>query len=130
VALFILLIAIGLEYLSLRRALTIVQQEQEQRSLWQWFKDTHSSELVVVVGEDLALTGLSIALVMLWLTLITGNIAFDAVGSILIGLLLIVVAFVIGIKVHSLLLGEAAGEIRDDIQRYLENQPIVIGYLI
>lgn len=127
VALLILSIAIGLEYSSLQRALTAVQQEKEERSLWQWFKDTQSSELVVVVGEDLtALAGLGIALMMLCLTLITGNTAYDAAGSMLIGLLLIVVAFAIGTKVHSLLLGEAAEEVSDDIQRYLESQPSVI----
>jgi cation diffusion facilitator family transporter len=127
IALLILVIALGLEYYSLKQAMAALQQEKGERSLWQWFKETQSSELMVVTGEDLAaLTGLGIALIMLALTMITGNTAFDAVGSILIGLLLIIVAIVVGSEVHSLLLGEAAEDISDSIQQYLESQSSVL----
>jgi len=130
VAVVILLIAVGLEYFSLKRALAAMAQEQGERSLWQWFRETHSSELMVVVGEDLAaLLGLVIALIMLGLTLVTGNTAYDALGSALIGLLLIGVAVLIGKEVHSLLLGETAEDIRNDIQRYLESQACVVRVL-
>ncbi len=130
IALLVLLIALGLEYFSLKTALTAIQQERGARSLWQWFKETQSSELMVVTGEDLAaLTGLAIALVMLGLTMITGNTAYDAVGSILIGILLITVAVVVGTEVHSLLLGEAAEDISDNVQHYLESQPCVLRVL-
>jgi cation diffusion facilitator family transporter len=130
VALFILLIALGLEYFSLKGALAAMQEEKGARSLWQWFKETPSSELMVVTGEDLAaLAGLGIALVMLGLTMITGNTAYDAAGSILIGFLLITVAVVVGIEVHSLLLGEAAEDISDNVQQYLDSQPCVLKVL-
>jgi divalent metal cation (Fe/Co/Zn/Cd) transporter len=76
-----------------------------------------------------ALAGLGIAIVMLVFTKATGNTAYDAVGSILIGTLLITVAIVIGTVVHSLLLGEAAEKISDNIQHYLESQPCVIRVL-
>ncbi|WP_411727373.1 cation diffusion facilitator family transporter [Methyloglobulus sp.] len=130
VALLVLLIALRLEYFSLKGALAAIQQERGSRSLWQWFKETQSSELMVVTGEDVAaLAGLGIALVMLSLTMITGNTAYDAAGSILIGLLLITVALVVGTEVHSLLLGEAAEEISDNVQQYLESQPCVLRVL-
>lgn len=130
VAVVILVIAAGLEFASLKGALAAMAQEQGRRSLWQWFKETHSSELMVVVGEDLAaLLGLIIALIMLGLTLATGNTAFDALGSALIGLLLIGVAFLIGKEVHSLLLGETAEDIRNEVQHYLESQPCVVRVL-
>ena len=97
VAVFILLIAVVLEFFSLKGALAAMEQEKGSRSLWQWFQETHSSELMVVVGEDLAaLIGLIIALIMLSLALITGNTAYDAAGSILIGILLIIVAVLVG----------------------------------
>jgi divalent metal cation (Fe/Co/Zn/Cd) transporter len=69
-----------------------------------------------------ALAGLGIALVMLGLTMIIGNTAYDAAGSMLIGFLLITVAVVAGTEVHSLLLGEAAVDICDKVQRCLERQ--------
>lgn len=126
IALFILLIAIGLEYVSLKGALEAMATEKGERSLWQWFRETHSSELMVVTGEDIAaLAGLVIALVMLGMTMITGNTAYDAAGSMLIGLLLVVVAAVVGKEVHSLLIGEAVEEVRDNVEQYLKNQPCV-----
>jgi cation diffusion facilitator family transporter len=130
IAVIILLIAAGLEYFSLKGALAAVKQEKGERSLWQWFRETHSSELMVVVGEDLAaLLGLIMALIMLSLTLISGNTAYDALGSMLIGLLLISVAVLIGKEVHSLLLGETAEDIRSEIQSYLDAQPCVLRVL-
>ncbi|MDD5578076.1 MAG: cation diffusion facilitator family transporter [Methylobacter sp.] len=130
VAVLILLIAFGLEWFSLKGALAAMRQEKGTRSLWQWFKETQSSELMVVTGEDVAaLAGLGIALIMLSLTMVTGNTAYDAAGSMLIGLLLITVAVVVGSEVHSLLLGEAAEEISDNVQQYLENQPCVLKVL-
>lgn len=127
IALLILLVASVLEYFSLKGALQVLAEEQGERSLWQWFRETHSSELMVVVGEDLAaLVGLIIAFVMVSLALITGNSAYDAMGSIFIGVLLIAVAVIVGKEVHSLLLGETDTAVRDEIQAFLEQQPCVL----
>lgn len=130
IAVFILVVAVVMESLSLKGALSAMAEEKGERTLWQWFKQTHSSELMVVTGEDIAaLLGLVIALVTLVLALVTGNSAFDAIGSILIGILLIVVAAVVGVEVHSLLIGESADGIRAEIKAYLEAQPSVINVL-
>jgi cation diffusion facilitator family transporter len=130
IAVLVLLIALGLEAFSLKGALSAMQQEKGTRSLWQWFKETQSSELMVVTGKDVAaLAGLGVALAMLSLTMITGNTAYDAAGSILIGFLLITVAIVVGTEVHSLLLGEAAVDISNNVQQYLESQPCVLQVL-
>ena len=126
-ALLVLVVAVGMEAFSLKGALSAMAEEKGKRSLWQWFKETHSSELMVVTGEDIAaLLGLVIALVTLGLAVLTGNAAFDAVGSMLIGVLLIVVAAVVGAEVHSLLIGESAEDIRSNVQSYLETQPCVV----
>lgn len=130
IAMVILLIAVVMESLSLKGALGALQEEKGQRGLWQWFKETHSSELMVVVGEDLAaLLGLLIASAMLGLTLLTGNSVYDAVGSMLIGLLLIAVALIVGNEVHALLLGEADTAIQDAVTIELQQQPEVVRVL-
>lgn len=130
IAMAILLIAVVMEAFSLKGAMDAMQTEKGQRSLWQWFRETHSSELMVVIGEDLAaLLGLVIAAAMLGLTVLTGNTVYDAVGSILIGVLLIIVALAVGHEVHDLLLGEADSEIRDAVADYLQQQSGVVRVL-
>lgn len=126
VALIILIIAVAMESFSLKGALSAMAEEKGNLSLWRWFKQTHSSELMVVTGEDIAaLLGLIIALVTLGLAVLTGNSAFDAIGSILIGLLLIAVAGLVGAEVHSLLIGESAEDVRSSVKAYLDEQPCV-----
>ena len=66
-------------------------------------------ELPVVLLEDVAaLCGLAFALLGVGLALLTNNLWFDVIGTALIGLLLVVVAIVLGIETKSLLLGESA----------------------
>lgn len=130
IALIVLLVSVLLEGFSLKGALSAMAEERGERSLWQWFKETHSGELMVVTGEDIAaLVGLVIALICLGLTVLTGNTVFDAVGSMLIGGLLIIVAALVGAEVHSLLIGESAEDIRLAVKTYLEQQPCVIQVL-
>jgi cation diffusion facilitator family transporter len=130
VALAVLVIAVIMEAFSLKGALSAMEDEKGEKSLWRWFKETHSSELMVVTGEDIAaLLGLVIALITLGLTVVTGNTVFDAFGSMLIGLLLIIVALVVGSEVHSLIIGESAEEIRVNVKSYLEAQPCVVRVL-
>ncbi|SJM90481.1 Cation diffusion facilitator family transporter [Crenothrix polyspora] len=130
IALVVLIIAVAMESFSLKGAMAAMEVEKGGRSLWQWFRETHSSELMVVVGEDIAaLIGLVIAMLTLGLTMFTGNVAYDAIGSILIGVLLIIVAILIGIETHSLLIGETEEDIRSRVQQYLESQPSVIKVL-
>lgn len=129
-ALAILGVAIVLESVSLKTALGSVRAESGGIRLWRWFRETHSSELMVVVGEDIAaLFGLVIAAAMLVLALLTGNAAYDAAGSMLIGTLLVIVALAVGREVHALLLGEADADIRDAASAYLLRQPSVVRVL-
>jgi len=129
-ALGILMAATLMEAFSLKGALAAMQDEREGRGLWQWFKESHSSELLVVVGEDLAaLLGLLIAAIALGLTLLTGDNRYDAMGSMLIGMLLVIVAYLISREIHSLLLGEADASIRDQAKQFLEQQSEVLQTL-
>lgn len=109
VAVVVLVVAIALEFGSLRAALAEVRRVQGRRSFIGWFRTSRQSELIVVVGEDIAaLVGLVFALAAVLATMLTGNPLFDAVGTIAIGVVLILVAIAVGIEVKSLLIGESA----------------------
>lgn len=126
VAFVILVAAAFFEALSLRGALLAMKDERGGKSLWRWFRETHSSELLMVIGEDIAaLLGLVIAAAMLGLTIYTGNPMYDAVGSILIGSLLVVVSGVVGFEVHSLLLGESDIALAHQVEKYLRTNEAV-----
>ncbi len=123
----VLVISIALEAGSLWGALKIIQREQGTRTFWEWFRVTRQSELMVVAGEDIAaLGGLVFALVALLLAIATGNPVFDALGSFVIGMLLIVVAFVLVIEVKSLIIGESADPIvHEEIRLCIAARPEV-----
>ena len=109
VAVGILLFGLAAETVSLRACLQEIRKVQGDRSLWRWFRESRQSELVVILGEDLAaLLGLAFALAAILATVATGNPLWDALGSMSIGALLIVVAFGIGIEVKALLIGQSA----------------------
>jgi cation diffusion facilitator family transporter len=76
----------------------------------------------LVLLEDVsALVGLTIALLAVGLAAVTGSGVWDAGGSILIGLLLMVVAVLIARDTHSLLIGErATPEMERSAQRIAE----------
>ena len=74
-----------------------------------FLKETKDSDLVVVFGENAAaVLGLVFALIAISLTKITGQPKFDAMGSLLVGLVLVGVAIFLAKEVKSLLVGEAA----------------------
>jgi len=122
-AIGVLVFAILAESVSLRACLKEINKERNGRSLRLWFKETRQSELLVVLGEDIAaLLGLCIALMAIALTMLTGNPLFDAAGSIIIGVLLIVVAFFIGKEVKALLIGQGVEpHVREEMLAYFDS---------
>ena len=109
VAIAILIFGLAAESVSLRACLQEVNKVRGNRSLWRWFRESRQSELVVILGEDLAaLTGLALALAAILVTILTGNTMWDALGSMSIGAVLIVVAVLIGIEIKALLIGQSA----------------------
>ena len=112
------------ESVSLRSCLREINKVRHGRSLWHWFRETRQSELIVVLGEDTAaLIGLSLALIAILATIISGNPVYDAWGSIAIGALLVLVAIGIGIEVHGLLIGQSVEEnVRREILASLEQR--------
>jgi cation diffusion facilitator family transporter len=109
VPLFVLIVSIALEGSSFRTAMKEAGPTRGGRSWWRFIRETKSPELPVVLLEDsAALVGLVFALFGVGLTLITGNGRWDAVGTGLIGLLLVAVAVILAIETSSLLVGEGA----------------------
>ncbi|WP_025156021.1 cation diffusion facilitator family transporter [Leifsonia aquatica] len=107
----VLLIAIGLESFSLRTAVHESRPHKKGMSWPQFVRRAKAPELPVVLLEDVAaLTGLVFAFIGVGLTVLTGNGVWDAVGTLLIGALLIVVAVILGIETKSLLVGEGASD--------------------
>ena len=109
VAVGILVFGVIAEAVSLRACLHEVKKIQGNRSLWEWFRESRQSELVVILGEDLAaLLGLVLALGAVVLTMVTGDPKWDALGSMAIGGVLIIVAAGIAIEIKGLLIGQSA----------------------
>jgi len=105
----VLVIAIGLESFSLRTAVKESNHTRGGQSWVQFVRRAKAPELPVVLLEDVAaLTGLMFALLGVGLTVITGDATWDAIGTLAIGALLVVVAVVLGIETKSLLVGEGA----------------------
>lgn len=106
----VLAIAIVLESFSLRTALREANPLRGNASWKKFIRHAKAPELPVVILEDTAaLVGLVLAFLGVGLTALTGNSLFDAIGTICIGLLLIVVAGVLGYEIKGLLVGEGAG---------------------
>ena len=109
VAIVILVVAAVLEGLSFRTAVIESRPLKGDLSWWQFIRRAKQPELPVVLLEDFgALTGLFIALVAVGLTIVTDNGMWDALGTLSIGALLGVIAFVLAQEMKSLLIGESA----------------------
>src|SRR5690349_5950170 len=124
VAVAILVFGLVAESVSLRACLAEVNKVRGDKSLFQWFVASRQSELVVILGEDLAaLLGLGLALLAVLLTAFTGNPLWDALGSISIGVVLIIVAIGLGIEIKGLLIGQSADpEVERAMRAFLEKQ--------
>ena len=105
----VLTIAIVLESLSLRTAVRESNPLRGDASWIQFIRHSKAPELPVLLLEDTAaLLGLVMAFFGVGLTVLTGDSMWDAVGTIGIGILLVLVAIILGIETKSLLVGEGA----------------------
>ena len=123
----VLVFGIIAESVSMRACLQEVNKSRRDRTLWQWFRQSRQAELVVIFGEDLAaLLGLVFALGAVMLSVITGNPVWDAIGTIAIGALLIIVAVFVAIEVKAMLIGQSVDPARQlELRQFLEARPEV-----
>jgi cation diffusion facilitator family transporter len=105
----VLLVAIVLESFSFRTAIHESNKTRGNEGWVTFIRHAKAPELPIVLLEDFAaLIGLVLAFFGVGLTIITGNSVWDAIGTLAIGVLLILVAVVLGIETKSLLVGEGA----------------------
>lgn len=124
IALGVLAFGIVAESFSMWGCMREVNKSRGPQTLWQWFRRSRNAELVVIFGEDLAaLVGLVLAFIAVLASWMTGNVVYDALGSIAIGVLLIVVAVMVGIEVKALLVGQGVEpHVREAMVKFLEAQ--------
>lgn len=115
----VLVVAMVLESLSLRTAIRASRPMRGRRSWPAFVRRVRIPELPVVLLEDTAaLIGLTFALAGVVASLLTGDPVFDGIGSMAIGVLLVVVAVGLAVETGSMLLGEAATD--EDIRKITE----------
>ncbi len=124
-AIGVLAFGIVAESVSMWGCLREVNKVRGERSLWRWFRESRQSELIVIFGEDLAaLLGLVFALGAVVLTFVTGNPVFDAIGTLAIGVLLVVIAVFIAVEVKALLIGQSVDpESKGRMLQFLNGRP-------
>jgi divalent metal cation (Fe/Co/Zn/Cd) transporter len=131
VALAVLGVAVILEAFSLAGAMREIRKVAGGKPFLRWFRETRESELMVVAGEDIAaLAGLTLAFIAVAVALASGNPLWDALGTICVGAVLMVIAVMIMIEVKGLIVGESASpEQREAIRRFVAAQPEVAEVL-
>jgi cation diffusion facilitator family transporter len=131
VAIGILLFAIVLEGWSFRTAVQESRPLKGELTWWQFIRRAKQPELPVVLLEDFgALTGLFIALIAIATSIVTDDAIYDGIGTLCIGLLLGVIAFVLAHEMKSLLIGESATRfVRQEIEDAINNSDKTVALI-
>ena len=129
ISIIVLTVSIILESYVLYKAVKQLQQtSSEKKSIMKLLKESTDGPLIAIVVEDFAATmGLFIALVGTLLSNFTGNPTYDAVSSILIGLLLMVSGIFLGYEMKHLITGESISQkSKEKIRKILTNNQKVL----
>jgi cation diffusion facilitator family transporter len=119
IALIVIAVAIGFEGYAWRTAWRQLNESRRGRGVVGALRHSKDPEVLTVLAEDTAaISGLLVAAAGISLASLTGEPAFDAAGSVIIGLILLGVAFLLGRENAALLLGEAVDpQVRRRIER-------------
>jgi solute carrier family 30 (zinc transporter), member 9 len=124
ISIFVLILALVIEGLTLW--LAVKELKKNRKFSTEIFIDADPVLLAIIYEDSVAVMGVAIALVAQWLTYITGNIIYDAMGGIMVGLVLGFLAILLIIKNHQYIIGKPLSkEITDEIIETLEKDPCV-----
>ncbi len=111
VGLAVLGIALLLEGYSTISNIRELNKRRKGVPFMRYLRETKDSDLILVFGENGAATaGLLFALIATLLAKFTGNMMWDGIGGLAVGVVLVGVAFFLAFEVKSLLVGEAADD--------------------
>ncbi len=121
ISIIVLIVSIILESYVLYKAVKqLKENKKENKSIMQLLKESTDGPLIAIVVEDFAATmGLVIALIGTVMSNFTGNPTYDAVSSILIGILLMVSGLFLGYEMKHLITGESISKGNKDKIRKL-----------
>ena len=130
ISIIVLSVSIILELYVLYKAVKELRSKalDKNLSVFKILKTSTDGPLIAIVVEDFAATlGLGIALVGTLLANFTGNPTYDAVSSILIGLLLMVSGIFLGYEMKHLITGESISQkSKEKIRKILTNNQKVL----
>jgi cation diffusion facilitator family transporter len=129
ISIIVLTFSIILESYVLYKAVKQLKQaNHKNKSIIQLLKDSTDGPLIAIVVEDFAATmGLFIALIGTLLSNFTGNSTYDAVSSILIGILLMVSGLFLGYEMKHLITGESISQkSKDKIRKTITDNNKVV----
>ncbi len=91
-----------------------LREFSRSKGAWGYIQAVHRAKdpsvFIVLLEDSAAITGLVVAFIGILLSQITGNPAYDAAASVIIGVILAVTAIVLALETKSLLIGESANK--------------------
>jgi cation diffusion facilitator family transporter len=127
-AIGILVFSLALEGYATYSNIVELNQRRGSTSFVKYIRSTKDSDLIVIFGENsAAVFGLILAIVALLSAYYTGDGRYDALGSLAIGIVLIAVAIFLSVEVKSLLIGESADPIINQlVEKEAEQNPDIL----
>lgn len=123
-SMIVLMIALSVEAVTLWYALR--ELRKNKKLSWKIFEDADPILLAIIYEDSVAVMGVFIALIAQWMTYVTGNVFYDAVGGLLVGLVLGFLSVLLIIKNHQYIIGKALSkEVTEEIIETLEADPCV-----
>lgn len=126
-ALAILGAAIVLKSISFGAATAAARRLKRRTSWWNFVRRAPQPHVPVVLVQDLgALAGLVLATAAVTASMVTGDPVYDAIGSILVGVLMLVATGAAAVQMKGLLIGETASYAQEEsIAAAIEIEPSV-----
>lgn len=131
ISISILSISIILETYVLIKAVKKLRDGKKNKSIMKLLKKSNDGPLIAIVVEDFAATlGLIIALIGTLISYFTNNPIYDAISSILIGILLMVSGLFLGYEMKHLITGEAiSSDLHIEIKNALQKNKEIISVI-